>query len=109
LILGAGRSRTEAWISAGHFVAFQATSRIQYAFTTRADVAGFVQVDNVLHRVDSNVRFHWIPVIGDDLFVVWNSGHTTDPLARFRFPDAQAVNRPLVGTFVVKFVHRVAP
>jgi hypothetical protein len=40
---------------------------------------------------------------------VWNSGYTTDPLSRFRFPDAQAINRPLVGTFVVKFVHRVAP
>jgi hypothetical protein len=40
---------------------------------------------------------------------VWNSGYTTDPLARFRFPAAQAVNRPLTGVFVIKFVHRVVP
>jgi hypothetical protein len=26
-----------------------------------------------------------------------------------RFPDAQSINRPLTGAFVVKFVHRVAP
>jgi len=108
-ILGIGGSRTEAWLSAGHFVALQATTRLQYAFTTRADLLTFVQVDNVLHRIDTNVRFHWTPVIGDDVYVVWNSGYTTDPLARFRFPDAEAVNRPLNGALTVKVVHRVVP
>lgn len=108
-ILGAGASRTEAWLSAGHFVALQTTTRLQYAFTTRADLLGFVQLDNVLHRVDANVRFHWMPLIGDDVYAVWNSGYTTDPLARFRFPDERAINRPLNGTLTVKFVHRVVP
>jgi hypothetical protein len=108
-ILGAGESRTEAWISAGHFVALQATGRLQYAFTTRADLLGFLQVDNVLHRLDTNIRFHWIPIIGDDVYVVWNSGYSIDPLARFEFPNVRAINRPLNGIFTVKFVHRIAP
>ncbi len=109
VIVGAGGSRTEAWISAGHFVALQATTRLQFAITTRADLLGFVQADNVLHRLDTNLRFHWIPVIGDDVYLVWNSGYSIDPLARYEFPSARAINRPLTGTVTVKFVHRVAP
>ena len=68
-----------------------------------------MQSDNENRRVDFNLRFHWIPVIGDDFFVVWNSGYTTDPRARFRFPDSRALARPLNGAFVVKLVHRFAP
>ena len=48
-------------------------------------------------------------MIGDDVFVVWNSGYTTHPLARFRFPDTQALSRPLNGAFVIKVVHRLTP
>jgi len=48
-------------------------------------------------------------VIGDDVFVVWNSGYTTEPLARFRFPDTRALARPLNGAFVVKVVHHLTP
>jgi hypothetical protein len=47
-------------------------------------------------------------VIGDDVFLVWNSGYTTDPLARSRFPDPHALSRPLNGAFVIKVVHRLA-
>jgi hypothetical protein len=108
-IFGAGGSRTEAWISAGHFVALQGTTRLQFAFTTRADLLGFLQVDNVLHRLDTNIRFHWMPIIGDDVYVVWNSGYSIDPLARYEFPTSRAIYRPLNGTFTVKFVHRIAP
>ncbi len=62
-----------------------------------------------LRRVDFNVRFHWIPVIGDDVFLVWNSGYTTYPQAPYRFPDMRSLARPLNGAFVVKVVHRLAP
>ena len=63
---------------------------MEYAFSTAADVLAFVQFDNESDRADFNLRFHWIPVIGDDVFVVWNSGYTTDPGARFRFPESRA-------------------
>lgn len=109
LIVGAGVSRTESELRVGHFVAFQATGRLEYAFTTSVDFLGFAQVDNALNRTDVNFRFHWIPVIGDDVYLVWNSGYTIDPLARYRFPDSRAVARPLNGTLTAKVVHRIAP
>lgn len=109
LILGTGVSRTEAQLKAGRFVAVQTTAQAEYAFTTRADILAFAQYDNTLFRADFNFRFHWIPVIGDDVYVVWNSGYTTDPLSRFRFPDANTIRRPLSGTFTVKAVHRISP
>ena len=57
-------------------------------------------------RTDFNLRVHWIPTIGDDLFGVWNSGYTTDPLAPVRFPSRRVLDRPLNGALVIKAVHR---
>ncbi len=93
----------------GAFTAVLSASRLEYDFNTRTSLLAFVQYDNQNERVDFNVRFHWIPVIGDDVFLVWNSGYTTEPLARFRFPDARALSRPLNGAFVIKVVHRLTP
>ena len=109
LMLSTGLSRTEAQLDAGHFVTLQTTAQAAYSFTTRADILAFAQYDNALDRADFNFRFHWIPVTGDDVYVVWNSGYTTDPLSRFRFPDVTTIRRPLTGTFTVKAVHRIAP
>ena len=92
----------------GYFAALQAAGRLEYAFDTRTAFLGFVQWNNEDQRVDFNLRFHWIPVVGDDVYVVWNSGYTTDPLARYRFPDRRAWSRPLNGACVVKAVHRIA-
>jgi hypothetical protein len=109
VILGADLTRQEASLSAGHFLALSAGSRIEYALTTRMDFLAFAQYNNESRRADFNLRFHWIPVIGDDVFVVWNSGFTTDPEARFRFPSTRALRRPLNGALVVKAVHRFVP
>ncbi len=109
VILGGSLSRTEVWLPVGHFVAVQSTGRLEYAFTTRVDFLGFGQYDNALNRTDFDLRLHWIPIIGDDLYAVWNSGYTNDPLSRFRFPDSRTIARPLTATFTVKFVHRIAP
>jgi hypothetical protein len=109
IIASTDLTRTTARLPVGAFTAVLSANRLEYDFNTRASVLAFVQYDNESERVDFNVRVHWIPVIGDDLFVVWNSGYTTDPLARFRFPDTQALSRPLNGAFVVKVVHRLTP
>ena len=53
-------------------------------------------------------RFHWIPAIGDDVYVVWNSGYSTDPASPYRFPRASALTRPLNGALIVKAAHRLA-
>ena len=109
LILGASLSRTDVTLPVGHFVAVLSTGRLEYAFTTGMDFLGFAQYESALDRTDFDFRFHWTPVIGDDLYVVWNAGYTNDPLSPFRFPDSRAVARPLAATFTVKYVHRIAP
>ena len=58
---------------------------------------------------DFNTRTSLLAFVQDDVFLVWNSGYTTDPLARFRFPDTRTLSRPLNGAFVVKVVHRLTP
>lgn len=106
LILITGYSVTAARVSAGAFTATQFNSHIEYAFSTRADFLGFVQYQNEERRADFNLRVHWIPVIGDDVFLVWNSGLTTEPDAPWRFPGRRAFSHPLNGAFIVKGVHR---
>ena len=109
VIVSSNLTRTTARLPVGAFHAVLSANRVEYDFNTRISLLAFVQYDNESQRVDFNVRFHWIPVIGDDVFLVWNSGYTTDPLARFRFPDRQALARPLNGAFVIKVVHRIVP
>jgi hypothetical protein len=107
LILGATYSVTSAHLSAGSFTATQLTGRLEYAFSRRVDFLGFVQFQNEERRADFNLRFHWIPRIGDDVYVVWNSGFTTDPDAPWRFPAQRALSHPLNGALVVKATHRM--
>ncbi len=109
IILSTDLTRTTAQLPVGAFTAVLSANRFEYDFNTRTSLLAFVQYDNESKRVDFNVRFHWIPVIGDDVFLVWNSGYTTEPLSRFRFPDTRALARPLNGAFVVKVVHRLTP
>ncbi len=108
VILGSTLSRSRVTLPAGNFTATQVTGRVEYAFNTRTSFMGFVQYNNEDQRVDFNLRFHWIPRIGDDLFIVWNSGYTTDPMAPHRFPSVHTLGRPLNGALVVKVVHRLA-
>lgn len=109
VIVSTELTRTTAQLPVGAFTALLSANRLEYDFNTRTSLLAFVQYDNETERVDFNVRFHWIPVIGDDVYLVWNSGYTTDPLARFRFPSARALGRPLNGAFVIKVVHRLTP
>jgi len=107
VILGAGLSRDRVSLSGGAFTAVQATGRIEYAFDTRTNLLAFVQYNNDAQRVDFDLRFHWIPVIGDDVYLVWNSGYTTDPSAPHRFPSPPALTHPLNGALVIKAAHRM--
>jgi hypothetical protein len=109
VILGAELDRNDVRLPAGDFTAVQASTRLEYAFNTRTDVLAFAQYNNDDERVDVNLRFHWIPTIGDDLYVVWNSGYTTDPLAPHRFPSSWAVGHPLTSEVVIKAIHRFGP
>ena len=109
VIVRADLSRTAARLPGGGFTALLAAGRIEYDFNTRTSFLGFVQYNNDAQRADFNLRFHWIPQIGDDVFLVWNSGYTTNRAATYRFPAARSLARPLNGAFVLKIVHRIAP
>ena len=108
VILGTSIARSNVHLPQGSFTAVQTTTRAEYAATTRTSLMLLLQTNNEEQRVDVNLRFHWIPTIGDDVYVVWNSGYTTDRTARFPFPSVHALDKPLQGALVVKVVHRLA-
>ncbi len=109
LIVNGALTRTSARLPGGGFTALVASGHLEYDFNTRVSLLGFVQHNNDSQRLDFNVRFHWIPVVGDDVFLVWNSGYTTSPLAPYRFPAARALSQQLNGAFIFKVVHRITP
>ena len=108
LILGTLVSRSRVTLPEGAFTAVEVAGRAEYAFSTRTTLLGFVQYNAEDQRIDFNVRFHWIPVVGDDLYAVWNSGYTTDTAFPHRFPSSYTLKRPLNGALVVKATHRLA-
>lgn len=108
LILGSTLSRSRVTLPEGAFTAVEVAGRAEYSFDTRTTLLGFFQYNAEDQRVDFNVRFHWIPVIGDDLFIVWNSGYTTDATFPHRFPSSYTLKRPLNGALVIKATHRLA-
>jgi hypothetical protein len=107
-IVGTALSRTAARLPGGGFTALLASGRLEYDFNPRTSFLGFVQYNNEAQRADFNLRFHWIPQIGDDVFVVWNSGYTTNRAATYRFPATRSLSRPLNGALVVKVVHHLS-
>jgi hypothetical protein len=108
VIAGTTYSVTSAHLSAGKFTAVEATGRLEYTFNTHTGFLGFVQFNNESQRADFNLRFHWIPQIGDDVYAVWNSGYTTDPSVPNRFPSRRVLSHPLNGAFILKAVHRIS-
>ena len=107
LLVGADVSRTAVRLPGGGFTALVSSGRLELDLSTRASLLGFVQYTNDEQRLDFNLRFHWIPTIGDDVFLVWNSGYTTDSAAPYRFPAARALTRQLNGALVLKVTHRL--
>ena len=106
---GVALTRTAARLPGGGFTALLWSGRVEYDFNTRTSFLGFVQYTNDEQRVDFNLRFHWIPTIGDDVFVVWNSGYTTNPAAADHFPSGRALSEQMNGALELKVVHRFAP
>jgi len=90
------------------FTALVLGSRVRYAFTTRSDFLAYVQYNGESRTTDFDLRFHWVPAIGDDVYVVWTSGYSTSPAATYPFPAMSALRRPLAGALVVKAVYRLA-
>ncbi len=108
VILGASIGRSDVHLPVGSFTAVQTTTRAEFSPTTHTSFMLLLQSNNEDQRLDVNLRFHWIPTIGDDVYIVWNSGYTTDSAARYQFPNLHALDTPLESALIVKGVHRLA-
>ena len=109
LIFGLDATRTAAHLPTGSFVAVETAARVELATSPRTSFMLFAQHNNEDREFDVNLRFHWIPVVGDDVYVVWNSGYATGADARYRLPSRRALTHQLEGALAIKVVHRFAP
>jgi hypothetical protein len=105
--LGADAAVSDVRLPGGDFTAVQTAVRLEYDIGTRLSILGFIQHTNEAQRADFQLRVHWIPVIGDDVYVVWNSGYTTYRLAPWRFPAWDALSHQLNGALAIKVIHRI--
>ena len=71
---------------------------LNYAFTTKFDLSLFTQWNSLEDIILFNLRLHWIPQIGSDLYLVYNQGH--ENLDKFN------LFKPLKTTGVGKLVYR---
>jgi len=46
-----------------------------FAFTTKLDLSAFIQWNSLNDIIFGNIRLHWIPKIGTDLYFVYNRGY----------------------------------
>ncbi|MDQ6890198.1 MAG: hypothetical protein M3Z56_07980 [Bacteroidota bacterium] len=58
-----------------HVRSNELAQHINYAFTTKLDIALFAQWNSLNDFLFGNLRLHWIPKIGTDLYVVYNRGY----------------------------------
>ena len=64
-------------LATDRFTARSMRLRFDIAASPRLSGTLFVQQDNESERLRLNARFHWIPNLGSDFFLVWNSGWPT--------------------------------
>jgi hypothetical protein len=64
-------------LATGRFIARTTRLRLDAAASPRLSSTLFVQHDNESDRLRLNVRLHWIPSLGSDFYVVWNSAWPT--------------------------------
>ncbi len=90
-------------LAAGRFIARSARLRLDVAASPRLSGTLFVQHDNESERLRLNVRFHWIPNLGSDVYLVWNSGWPTG------LNDGIPWGRPERGQLTGKLVYYFRP
>ena len=106
-MLGGDITVSDVHLPGGDFTAVLSALRLEYDVNTRLSLLGFAQHSNEAQRADFQFRLHWIPVIGDDVYLVWNSGYTTYRLAPWRFPASNSLSHQLNGALVLKVSHRI--
>ena len=84
----------------GSVVTNEVASYLNYAFTTRLNIALFAQFNSLDNIMIYNFRLHWIPRIGSDLYFVYNLGYF-EPVHQIDYL------KPTTTGAVVKIVYRI--
>ncbi len=84
----------------GSVVTNEVASYLNYAFTTRLNLALFAQFNSLDNIMIYNLRLHWIPRIGSDLYFVYNLGYF-EPIHQIDYL------KPSTTGAVVKVVYRI--
>ena len=77
----------------------QLAAYVNYAFTTRLDLALFAQWNTEDDLALMNFRIHWIPRIGSDFYFVFNNGYEPVHQAELMHPDISSGAAKLVWRF----------
>ncbi len=76
------------------------SSYLNYAFTTRLNLSLFAQYNSLDQIMIYNLRMHWIPRIGSDLYIVYNLGYN-EPIHRIEYL------KPETTGGIAKIVYRI--
>ncbi len=74
---------------------------LNYAFTTKLNLSLFSQYNDLDEVMIYNIRLHWIPKVGSDLYLVYNIGYE-EPIKQIDYLKPQTTDA------VVKLVYRFA-
>jgi hypothetical protein len=73
-------TRNQVQLPSGSFVTDEAGAIIDYGFSTTLNSSLLAQWNNEDKEINVNLRLHWIPQIGSDVYLVYN--HLFDALGR---------------------------
>lgn len=83
-------------LNEGEFFTHEIGGRIEYGFSPKAISSAFCQWNNQTEEILFNLRFHWIPVVGSDLYIAFNQSFSTK----------ESNFKPSVTTLLAKFIWR---
>lgn len=84
----------------GNTVTNELAEYINYAFNPKLDLSFFIQWNSLDDLLFGNLRLHWIPRVGEDLYVVYNRGYDKLQPLKLSEPSSQSAAVKLVWRFV---------
>lgn len=86
----------------GNFITTEVATYFNYAFTTKLNFSLFGQYNSLDEIMIYNIRLHWIPKIGSDLYFVYNIGYD-EPLKQIEFLKPQTMSAIAKLTYRITF------
>ena len=83
----------------GNVVTNELAQYFNVAINPRIDMTAFIQWNSLDDLLFGNFRFHWIPKIGTDIYVVYNRGYRKLNELKFRDPEVSAGATKIVWRF----------